>query len=271
MQMSWSPSALDAINDIKKTILKKKVLLNIIIESYSWYDKVFRYVHMMIAVGTPLISFTEQMVSASTERTSTIVVILSSVVAGMIKLKEYLKFTKLKDQSKQQSVKYQQLYQRIEREMRKQTGKQNEEDFISWVSRELSIIEVDDPDVPQRLKKVFIDVCKEKGIPYDEDLAALDELFSVKIGGEVLPTPAEKKEICITVEPDEPEKPAQPVRPIKPDILIKQQPSVYNQFRTPSVEEERQNYKTQVATFDPTQDTSWALERLATIETAPES
>jgi hypothetical protein len=76
------------------------------------------------------------MIHGSAERTSTIVVILSTIVAGMIKLKDYLKFDKLKDQAKQQTVKYQQLYQRIEKEMRKQLDtRQNGEEFISWVNQ----------------------------------------------------------------------------------------------------------------------------------------
>ncbi len=152
--------------------------MNIIIESYSWYDKIFRYSHMTIALIAPAISFLDRMITGSAEQTSTVVLILGGIVAGMIKIKDYLKFDKLKDQAKQQTVKYQQLYQRIEREMRKPSqSRQNGEEFISWITRELSIIEIDDPELSQTLKNKYIDLCKSKGIPVDEDLEALSELF----------------------------------------------------------------------------------------------
>ena len=230
--MSWSVNAEVAIVDIKKTILKKKVLLNIIIESYSWYDKAIKYVHMFLAVTTPLVIYVDQIVA--TEPSSTAAIVVSSIVAGMIKLKEYLKFTKTKDQAKQQTVKYQQLYQRIEREMRKNDGKQNEEDFISWVNRELSIIEIDDPDVPQSLRKIFIATCKEKGIPYDEDLEALGELF---------------KHVEV------------PEKPTSRDVSTEVKNTVIEITETQT----KATYRKEVADFDPTQDTSWALERLAEI------
>ncbi len=248
--MSWSLSATAAITDIKKTILKKKVLLNIIVESYSWYDKAIKYVHMFLAITTPLVIYVDQILA--TEQTSTAAIVVSSIVAGMIKLKEYLKFTKMKDQAKQQTVKYQQLYQRIEKEMRKTDGKQNEEDFISWVNRELSIIEIDDPDVPQSLRKVFIAVCKEKGIPYDEDLDALSELFVNQANP-------------VTTVIEQTTAP-QIVYNIREEI---QSVAYVNPTETPRAVE-KENYKQQVADFNPTQDTSWALERLAEIDKSAE-
>ena len=243
--MSWSTSADIAVNDIKKNILKKKVLLNIIIESYSWYDKAVKYVHMFLAIATPLVIYADQITAS--QQSSTAAIVVSSIVAGMIKLKEYLKFTKTKDQAKQQTVKYQQLYQRIEREMRKNNGKQDAEDFISWVNRELSIIEIDDPDVPQSLRKVFIAVCKEKNIPYDEDLDALGELFkhsAINYSAE-----SNKQEVFSR-------EPSEESHNTHKDTIIEIAESPVNSKAT---------YRKEVADFDPTQDTSWALERLAEI------
>ena len=284
--MSWSVSAISAINDIKKNILKKKVLLNIIIESYSWYDKAVKYVHMFLAVATPVVIYVDQITAS--DQSSTAAIVVSAVVAGMIKLKEYLKFTKTKDQAKQQTVKYQQLFQRIEREMRKNDGKQNEEDFISWVNRELSIIEIDDPDVPQSLKKIFIATCQEKGIPYDEDLEALSELFgSATVKDVSMPAVKGKK-----IEDDKVKTPEVKSPDIKIDIPESHQTESSHQINSQhlgksiSVEVDAQpnintisintrypssplankeTYRREVAEFDPTRDTSWALERLAEI------
>lgn len=279
--MSWSEGVIEAINDTKKTILKKKVILNIIIESYSWYDRIFRYSHMTIALVAPLISFLDQMINNTVENTSTAVLVLSSIVAGMIKLKDYLKFDKLKDQAKQQTIKYQQLYQRIEREMRKaESIRQNGEEFISWITRELSIIEVDDPDLPQSLKEKYIQLCKARGIPYDEDLEALGELFAAKVQivVENVVDQAIDRNIDQAIDRgvDQTLKMhvQQPVNMQKDPHADQKDPhadlhidhkTMYKTLRkqrSPSDEADRQEYREKVKTLDTAQDLNWAIERL---------
>ncbi len=290
--MQWSAGATLAINDTKKTVLRRKVMLNIIIDSYAWYDRIFRYSHMTIALVAPLVSFLDQMINGSVERTSTSVLILSSVVAGMLKLKDYLKFDKLKDQAKQQTIKYQQLYQRIEREVHKSDSvRQNEEDFIAWITRELSIIEVDDPDIPQSLKEKYIKLCKDRGIPYDEDLDALGELFGTKIQivvenavnatlPPILPIPATPPKLLQTFEP--PTSIAS--TPIVPTPIAstpiastpiastpntntnvptdKEKYLTIRKQRSPSDEADRQEYRERIKTLDTSKDLDWAIERL---------
>lgn len=264
--MSWSEGVIEAINDTKKTILKKKVILNIIIESYSWYDRIFRYSHMTIALVAPLISFLDQMINNTVENTSTAVLVLSSIVAGMIKLKDYLKFDKLKDQAKQQTIKYQQLYQRIEREMRKaESIRQNGEEFISWITRELSIIEVDDPDLPQSLKEKYIQLCKARGIPYDEDLEALGELFAAKLQI-VVEQAVDQYAVDQTLKMHVPQPINMQEDPHNdqkdPNIDHKTMYKTLRKQRSPSDEADRQEYREKIKTLDTAQDLNWAIERL---------
>jgi len=221
---------------------------------------------MTIALVAPLISFLDQMINNTVENTSTAVLVLSSIVAGMIKLKDYLKFDKLKDQAKQQTIKYQQLYQRIEREMRKtESIRQNEEEFISWITRELSIIEVDDPDLPQSLKEKYIQLCKARGIPYDEDLEALGELFAAKVQIVVEQAADQyavdqslkmhvQQPINMQEDPHNDQK--------DPNIDHKTMYKTLRKQRSPSDEADRQEYREKVKTLDTAQDLNWAIERL---------
>lgn len=262
---------MDAINDVKKSILKKKVLLNIIIESYSWYDRIFRYIHIGFALTAPSISFIDQLVTGNVEATSTATLVIGSVVAGMIKLKDYLKFDKLKDQAKHQTVKYHQLYQRIEKEMRKpHTTKEAEEEFISWINRELVIIESDDPDIPQSLKQKYIELCKAKGIPYDEDLDELTKLFNIriemppenierKLSGSMASQPTNQADVQTVSHPamrqSESQTTSQPTTHSVPHSTQLRQTAA--QLKT-----EREAYREQVKTLDTGKDLDWAIERL---------
>ncbi len=151
--------------------------MNILITNYSWYDKFFRYVHMSVAVLTPMLAFISQL-GIGESQINTITLITSGIVAGMIKIKDHLKYDKIKDQAKQQSAKYQQLYQHIDRELAKAT-KQTTEEFVSWINREFSIIETDDPELNSKLRNKYIQMCKEKNIPYDDDMQELTELLVV--------------------------------------------------------------------------------------------
>ena len=174
----WSKKSNIIINNIKRTILMKKIMLNFMIDNYSRYDKLFRYCHMLIAALTPTIATINKLAATNEDQSNTVTLILSSLVAAMIKIKDYLKFDKIKETSKQQTIKYEQLYQRIEREMLKSTDRrQTEEDFIYWINREFNNIEISDPDISQSLKHKYIKFCKDNNIPFDNDINSLQILI----------------------------------------------------------------------------------------------
>ena len=79
------------IREIKKTILKKKIMLNIVIENSSFWDNLFRWVHLILALLAPGLAFISRMISGSSNDTkytngiNNLTIILSSLVVGMIK------------------------------------------------------------------------------------------------------------------------------------------------------------------------------------------
>ena len=129
-------------------------MLSYLIDSYSRYDKIFKYVHMFFAIISPVVSLIDSNMSSI----SIVPVILSSLVAAMIKLKDYLKYDKIKELSKQQTVKYEQLFQRILRD----TLKFNviiPEDYLYLINKEYNNIEISDPDIPRYIRDKYM---KEK-------------------------------------------------------------------------------------------------------------
>lgn len=176
--MFWTDAGKKEIADLKKCIIKKKIMLGFMIDGYAWWDRIFKYCHAALALCIPLISFIAKLSTTTNEELTTTVLVLSSIVAGMIKLKENLKFDKIVTLAQQQTVKYKQLYQRIEREMVKhEDRRQSEEDFLYWIKREYSGIEMADPELTHNMRKKFIALCKEKGIPFDEDMELLADLL----------------------------------------------------------------------------------------------
>ena len=177
MENKWSPNAFTKIKEIKKTILKKKIMLNFIIDSYAWWDRAYRWGHITVATLSPFFG----VITIAAEDSSTmkvITIIVSAVAAGMLKFKEYIKFGELRDTAKQQTVKYSQLFERIEREMIKpDIKKQSEDEFIYWINREFSQVELSDPELSYSDKQKFLALCKLQNIPYDEDLDALQILM----------------------------------------------------------------------------------------------
>jgi len=212
-----------------------------------------------------------QETAGSSSSPSTLSVVLGIIAAGMIKVKEYLKYDKVKETAKQQTVKYEQLYQRIEREMIKPENKrQPEEDFIYWINREFNNIEMADPDLTASLKKKFLDTCKERGIPCDEDLDLLGDLFKSTVDVVV-------ESAATQIQSDRQEPPNQPIPSIQSTLSIplttpEQKTNELPQrrmstirIRSVSDEVDRAQYKTMIETVDPKQDLKWAMDRLGSL------
>lgn len=225
----WDETNLLAIKDVKTSILKKKIILGLIIDSYARYDKIFRYLHMILALFSPLIVFIDQLVEGNTDRVSNSVLVISAVVAGMIKLKEYLKFDKIKDIAKQQTVKYTQLYQKIEQEVKKSSTVPQQKDFVYWIGREFSQIEMADPDISHEIKNRFVSLCKDKNIPHSEDIDMLIDIATEKI--------------AIAETPEQTE--------------VVEEKTIHTDRQIT-----KQAFKEQISTFDSKEDLHWAIERL---------
>jgi hypothetical protein len=170
----WSVDSYKLINNCKKSILKKKIKLSFIINNYSFKDKLFKYVHIILAVATPVFALIEEV----SEQVQGSTLVLSLLVASMIKLRSHLRYSKMHSVAKEQTVKYKQLYDRIEGELIKPINKrQAEEDFIYWISREYNNIEMADPELSSADREAFKKLCIEKKIPYDEDIQILHVLI----------------------------------------------------------------------------------------------
>lgn len=172
----WSDEAHKSISNCKKSILKKKIKLSFIINNYSFKDKLFRYIHIILAIATPAFALADEL----TDRLQGSTLILSLLVASMIKLRSHLKYDKLHSVAKEQTVKYKLLYDRIESELIKPISKrQAEDDFIYWIIREHNNIESGDPELTPSDHVAFKQLCIDKKIPYDEDLHILQVLSDV--------------------------------------------------------------------------------------------
>ena len=302
-KVQWSESGLQQITDLKKLIVKKKIMLGFMIDDYAWWDRQFRYLHTGLAVIIPLISFTDKMSNGTTERTSVATLMLSSVVAGMIKLKDTLKFGKIVVVAQQQTVKYKQLYQRIEREMNKQANKRETEDsFIYWVGREYNNIEMSDPELTHNMKKKFIALCKDKGIPYDEDMDAMSSLLQdatqeliqiavqkttdvvadivvrdqdiiteeKKLSGATVDTTTVNNTTVDTTTVNNTTINNTAVNNTSGNLIHNKthtrRASSNLRMRSTSDEMDRTQYKETMKTFNPTEDMQWALDRLSDIQ-----
>lgn len=176
MSVVWSESGLLKIKDLKKSILKKKIMLSFIIDNYAWWDKAFRWTHIGLAILTPILTTVQDTIQGA-NGSSTASIIIGFIVAGMLKLKDYVTYDKVRETAKEQTVKYRQLYETIESPQTSHKKYHNEEEFINWVTESYNHICLTDPELSHSEKKKFIKFCRDKGIQYDEDLEALENLL----------------------------------------------------------------------------------------------
>jgi hypothetical protein len=144
----------------------------------------------------------------------------------------------------------------------------------------LSIIEIDDPDLPQSLKEKYIQLCQARGIPYDEDLEALGELFATKVQiaveqavDKTTPQPVSMVNLPAKDSKDDskddpkddskdPKDPKDPIDPIDPKTMYK----TIRKQRSLSDEADKQEYREKVKTLNTAQDLNWAIERLNNLQ-----
>ncbi len=163
----------EKILSIKKKILKHKILMNFIIDNYSTWDKIFKYTHLFLAAITPVLI----LIQSNLPEASNAAVVIGFVVLGLTKFKENLTYEKIRESAKEQTVKYSNIYDKIENEMIKAINKrQDPSDFIYWITRELNNIELNDPDLSNKSKNEFLKFCKINEIEYSDDIIDLNRL-----------------------------------------------------------------------------------------------
>ena len=172
--MNWTATTYKKLKNIKISILKKKIMLNFIIESFSFRDKLYRYLHISISLLTIIFSVISD--SIKSDATDKITIVFSIIVAIMIKIKDYITYDQVRDSAKVQTVKYTQLYERIDREIDKD-DKQAESEFIYWINREFQHIETMDPELSYSDQKKFIQFCKSRKIHWNDDINTIDQLL----------------------------------------------------------------------------------------------
>ncbi len=234
----WSKQGLEQIKRMKQTILRRKILLGFVETNFTWWDKWFKRGHIVLASITPMITLIDQQLNGSIEATSNVTLVLGSIVAGLIKVKDYLKFDKVKDIAKQQNIRYESLLQRIGSEESKPDGKkQTEEEFIYWINREFNSIELNDPDISFSMRDKFIAWCEKNKIQYDSDMDLLLQL---------------ENQIDVKVEKVECEQ-----------KNIEMQPRIDQAPLSPRTKrEDRRNNKQKIQSFDAQADINYAKERL---------
>lgn len=258
------------INDFKKTIIMKKIMLNYIIDSYAWWDKAYRWTHAFSALAAFMLGTADKIIGTN-DATTNLFIILAGITAVMVKVKDYLKFDKIRDLAKDQNVKYKQLFERIDRELMKPEKKQQtEDDFIYWINREFNNIEMSDPELSHSERKKFIEDCKSKGIPYDSDIELLNSLGSSSNTSNVIQSAVlvsdPSSNVVVDVHPGIQSHILSSNIPtnVKSQITSDDnQPNIQpTRFRSPSDEKDRQNYKNTLKTLNTKDDLRWAMERL---------
>ena len=165
------------LKDIKAFILERKILLNILNEEYIKYSNLARILHVIFVLIPPVVSLVDLLLGECNDGLVTVVFGVSIVI--IMKLREIFNYKRLQEQTKEQSVKYRQLYNRIKEEEDKvQEKRQNDETFIYWIVREYNNIQLNDPDIPMRINEKFIILCKEHNIEWNSDINILEKLLN---------------------------------------------------------------------------------------------
>ena len=180
----WSSRGKKRIREIKIEVLKKKLLMGFMIDKYSRRASIYDTCQLGVAVLAPLYGVAETYISESFfegPKGHTVSIILSSLVASLIKIRDYIKYDQTRDTAKAQTIKYNNLYEKIEHEYQRSgpSNGKSENHFIYWIKREYENIELNDPELSYFDRKQFAELCDENHIPLMGEIDQLKKLLSV--------------------------------------------------------------------------------------------
>lgn len=301
--MTWDNTVLENIKDVKKKILKNKVMLNFLIDIYGKYDKYYKWGHIATALLSPLFGFIN-VASETNSSLNVLIVVFGCISTGLIKARDYIDYDKIKEASKRQTVLYTQLFDRIEREIDKPINRrQDSVEFLYWINREYTNIQINDPELTHSDKKKFIQMCKENGIVFDEDLDDLKKLVrtnsnsfkdevkdeksneikeekSNEIKNEIKVVKDEVKEVklikketkidippkILTINEDNSATDIQPPTIHRVLAISNISPTSLNRNRNLSDEKDRSQYKDTLKKLDPKADMTWTMDRMRQLD-----
>lgn len=168
-----------AIINIKKQILKKKFLLEELCNSMKEKNKWMSVCLYLLSLLTGAISGIDYAIPEA--NIQIIATVLSIGTMILLKLKSYLNYDYIKELCKKQLVKYDLLFQKIERGITKHSYDQtDEEEFILCLYRELNVLENNDPEISNSIYDKFGDMCRKMNIPFNDTLHQLAELYGTR-------------------------------------------------------------------------------------------
>jgi hypothetical protein len=243
----------EQLQNISKLIIKKKILLNFVITNYTWKDKVFNWVHIILAIVAPILSLSQEKNCNDTQSFSSVVI--SFIVASLIKIKDYVKYDKIRDTAKKQNILYKELYDKIEFKILslKKSHDNSEEEILAFfkeVKKEYSTIEKSDPDIKDSDKEKYIIECKKLGIEYIDDIDILKRLII-----ESTPKHIKKREIKKDETQDEARVEAQDEAKGEAKGEARDETKDETRYETPANVSNKK--------YDNNKDFEWNLERLA--------
>lgn len=165
-----------AIVGIKKQILKKKFLLEELCNSIKGKSKWITVGLYLISAFTGILSSIDYIFPELN-----IQLVISALAIGtmiLFKVKSFLNYDYIKELCKKQLVKYDLLFQKIERGITKHSYDQtDEEEFILCLYRELNVLENNDPEISNSIYDKFSETCKKMQISYNDTINQLAELY----------------------------------------------------------------------------------------------
>ena len=288
--MVWSKKTFQQLKFYQKEILMHKAAMGFFIDTYEWWDKIYRYTHIFVAILTPLI----QLITASLDEESTaanaITISFGIITAGMVKVKEYILFDKIRDLAKDQTTKYTVLFEKIEREKRKNEDERAEEtEYLHRIYWELAQIEANDPRMDTDQREKYKEFCDNHQIPYEDEYEKLRRITREDLSRDNLRPDAsesddrdekgetdEKKDDdnhesdtdtpSVTVADDKRDSIPAPVThrvlSIAGDPAINRDPTRLIRERADTDKRERESYKETLEKFNPKDDMKWVMERM---------
>lgn len=166
-----------ALIAIKKNILSKRIMMNILVQYYTKIDRTFKYVQTFLSITSAgCAALAKFYPNAEPNNTILLVATIGTVVC--LRLRTIFNVERHRHQARDQILAYSSLFDKIDNEFNDSVKTESYGIVVELINKEYNNIAKYDPEIDSITYEKYKKICKENKIPINDEISEFKALLS---------------------------------------------------------------------------------------------
>lgn len=166
-----------ALIALKKNILSKRIMMNILVQYYTKIDRTFKYIQTFLSVTSAgCAALAKFYPNAEPNNTILLVATIGTVVC--LRLRTIFNVERHRHQARDQILAYSSLFDKIDNEFNDSVKTESYGIVVELINKEYNNIAKYDPEIDSITYEKYKKICKENKIPINDEISEFKALLS---------------------------------------------------------------------------------------------